>query len=365
MIPTGVCSRVQTAFLAIWCLFGPAWALSAAPVEPNPPAAAPTGPGEKQPPAAAPALLGRQGLYIGLGFFAGTHRPEMEDRFSNDRFFAALLFNGFARNTAWENTSAAGLPWYASYHVARWQVGLEHSPVASSPNFNGVLSATIPSSPSNIGVASLDQTMFDSLARSNTTILGGYLLNPGSNVPVHLLFGLRSFSMNGDYQVLRLTRVTVGAASAEGLEATLKGRLKADASGPVLGVEMLLALADRWRFRARARLFGGAGAWRNTTLFGKSAPSAEYSDENGTYKVVATELELGVSFEVISNGSVFARFTTEKMRTTDSEVVLLKVSSVASENSNRATEFALTYPGSSQTDRLSGLVFGYEHRFGL
>lgn len=325
------------------------------------------GPGKKGSPA-PPALLGRQGLYVGLGFFSGTHRPEMQDRFANDRFFAALLFNGFAVNSEWEETGASGLPLYVAYHAARWQFSLENSPVSSTPHYDGFLTATITSVSPSIGVSAFDRTTFDALNRTNTTLSAGYLVNPGSSVPVHLLFGLRSFSMMGDYSVLRLTHVTQGAAAASGFETTLSARLEADASGPLLGAEMLVALADRLRLKVRARLWSGTGTWRNGYTLAKTSGSGitgEFSSEEGKYSVVGTELEVGVSYEITSNGSVFARFSSERLSTTDSEVVLIKVSSVASENNNRGTEFALTYPGSTQEDRLSGLTFGYEHRFNL
>ncbi len=318
---------------------------------------------------APPALLGRQGLYLGLGLFTGTHRPEMQDRFQNDRFFAALLLGGFGSNTEWENTGATGFPWYASYHVGRWQVALENMSVSSSPTYQGVIAVTIPGA-TPITVNSWDETTFDSLTRSNTTLSGGFLVNPGSNVPVHVLLGMRTFGMEGTFGLTRLSRLSAGSATGQQADTALEGRLEADASGLIFGAEMLLAPADRWQLRLRARLFSGSGAWFLYSLLAKGSTSTiagEISQENGNYRVTATELDLGVSYELTSRGRLFARFFTERMTATDSEVVLLHVSSNASENvySTRLTEFLLTYPGSSQTDRLSGFLFGYEHNLHL
>lgn len=344
--------------------FGVVAAVSGMQAAPEPPKAEGPVPGSpKTGPPGAPS--NREGLHVGIGLFTGTHRPELEDRFRNDRFFAALLFNGYGTTTEWESTTASGLPWFVRYNVRRWQVGFENSAVISHPRYTGILSATIPTAPTPIVLSALDQTAFDPLVRANTTLSGGYLLNPDSSIPVHLLFGLRSFSLGGDYRTIRLTRASIGTLSAEGLEATVQGHLEGAASGPVLGAEMLLALNEKWRLWFRARLFRGSGSWSQTSISVKSSGSGEYGSEEGLYEVLATEIELGVNYQLSTKGNLFVRFTLEQMTARDAEVVLIKVSSVASENNNRGFEFALTYPGSSQKDRLSGLTFGYEHRFNL
>lgn len=346
--------------LVLGLLLG-ASALSAAP-EPVEPSAK----GTSTAPVAPPPLSGRSGLYLGAGLLSGTHSPELEPRFQNDRLGGSLLLGGFATNTDWENTGAFGVPLHARYHVGQWQFGFEYESVTSRPTYQGFLSFTS----GTTTIRALDSTEYQPLSRTNLEIFAGYLLNPGSNVPVSLLLGLRQFSLEGDYALTRLSQITLATGTFNQLESTTQGEVAGDAFGFALGVETLLPLADKLRLELRFKVFSGTGDWQHTYLLAKAnsgGGSAEYSTENGNYSYSATRFEVGANYEIVTNGSLYVRLIVENGTSQDSEVIVLKASTVTTENtlSTRLTEFLLTYPGSAQKDKLSGVEIGYEARLDL
>ena len=289
---------------------------------------------------------------VRFGVISGSYDTDLEERWRNDIVFGSLLAKGFGFTTAWSGKEAGGSTIGGSIYYKDFEFFLNSNGISAAPSWIEYYS--IPSS----GTSTTTMYFNDlTLNRGDADLGAAYTFFKKDGHKLSGRLFRKSRVIEGDLSAFGVFSIPSSGASTILLRS---GSIEALAAGLGYGLGYSFTM-DKHEFLAGLSLYSMAGTWKysQTVL---STSSLTLSDEDGNYKIIGNLLELGYRYQVAKDWRFFAIYTQDSAQVTDSDVMNYAI--VLSQTSNPTVSFnVLTYPGSTQLDRLSTIKLGVEYLF--
>ena len=293
-------------------------------------------------------------LELSLELGVGTHRPDLEDKFFNDRYFGAVFVGGFGFNTDWQNRDFANIMPTVTYRRGRWALEAAFNDIKSSPSYFGYTAAS--------SLTVLDQVQYQGVLRKRRSLLVEYFINPKwKNHFLYVLGGPGSITVETESSVLRAVSIGI-SASALGISSG--NHTEGRAAGLLAGIGYRYKADDKLMFTARWMLGSLNGDWSVREAFAFTFPSVGFRLEDGAYSVRTSHIRLGMEYAHTSQLTFFAALETESAIHGDSDIILV-TDTIQSDPATYTRDALLTFGGSSQSEFVSSLRVGARLRLTL